>query len=396
MNIKLNKSFVFGLSLYLMVVGNGAFVIKKFDFKIEYIGLILLIFTELLCLDFKNLRLSKIFKFLLTFIFLVIGPLTLLNDLSTKISMVITSICITFLSFYSGNILYKTSNLLLAYKSLLLGCLTNIIIGFFSGTLGLKIGFDYSSFGMVFLSGFLIKNYCGGIWLVSFIIYYIYCSSMNTLNKKSNLLIFFLNTILIIISGSSGALILLFVFLFLTNLKKFISIQKKQRFITCSILITCSVIGFIFIYNFILPKVPTYAYRIRGLNSIIEIFKLDSYKMAFGLSDIAYESSSLDYTINMRNYLGWDSSVEMAYSNILIKYGIFGILGFLIIFYRFFSSVKFLDSNKKYMLLSILFVTLLSGFVETYFVSIHYVVGPVLYCLINGLIKSKSSIIGEK
>ena len=36
--------------------------------------------------------------------------------------------------------------------------------------------------------------------------------------------------------------------------------------------------------------------------------------------------------------------------------------------------------------LSLIAVMLVSGFVETYIASVHYVVGPVIYCLLNGLI----------
>lgn len=49
----------------------------------------------------------------------------------------------------------------------------------------------------------------------------------------------------------------------------------------------------------------------RGLSNLAEYMLQDSRNLFFGLSDIAYANSGVDYTTNMRRFLGWQSSVEM-------------------------------------------------------------------------------------
>ena len=68
-----------------------------------------------------------------------------------------------------------------------------------------------------------------------------------------------------------------------------------------------------------------------------------------------------------------------------------GILGFIVYFILFKEIIK--NSKQKLgkdkvLIYSILIIMILSGFTETYIASIHYVVGPTLFCLINGIIYS--------
>ena len=154
----------------------------------------------------------------------------------------------------------------------------------------------------------------------------------------------------------------------------------------------------IYVYKNILINIPTYAYRIRGMQKLFDIMKNDTSKLMFGISNIAYADTGYDYTINMRNFLGWDASIEMAYVNILIKNGLIGILIYCKIFKDILNKAKYNTKIDKNIVISIILVMLLSGFTETYIASIHYVVGPVLFCLINGIIfttnqlKDKNSI----
>ena len=62
----------------------------------------------------------------------------------------------------------------------------------------------------------------------------------------------------------------------------------------------------------------------RGLSNLVDYLLQDSRNLFFGVSDIAYANTGFSYTTNMRQFLGWQSSVEMAYVNILIKNGLIG------------------------------------------------------------------------
>lgn len=124
----------------------------------------------------------------------------------------------------------------------------------------------------------------------------------------------------------------------------------------------------------------------RGLSNLVEYMLQDSRNLFFGLSDIAYANSGVDYTTNMRRFLGWQSSVEMAYVNILIKNGLIGFISYILIFKNFLSGCKRCTATDQSIVKSLVIVLLISGLTETYAASIHYVVGPVMYCLIRGLI----------
>ena len=130
----------------------------------------------------------------------------------------------------------------------------------------------------------------------------------------------------------------------------------------------------------------TYAYRMRGLSNLVDYLLQDSRNMFFGISDIAYANTGFSYTTNMRQFLGWQSSVEMAPVNILIKSGLIGFVSYILIFKDFLSGCKRCTAIDQSIVKSLVIVLLISGLTETYAVSIHYVVGPVMYCLIRGVI----------
>lgn len=76
----------------------------------------------------------------------------------------------------------------------------------------------------------------------------------------------------------------------------------------------------------------------------------------------------------------------MSYVNILIKNGLIGYASYILIFKDFLSGCKRCTAIDQSIVKSLVIVLLISGLTETYAVSIHYVVGPVMYCLIRGLI----------
>lgn len=123
----------------------------------------------------------------------------------------------------------------------------------------------------------------------------------------------------------------------------------------------------------------------RGLSNLVDYLLQNSRNLFFGISDIAYANTGYSYTTNIRQFLGWESSVEMAYVNILIKNGLIGFISYILIFNNFLSDCKRCTVTNQSIVKSLVIVLLISGMVETYAVSIHYVVGPVMYCLIRGI-----------
>lgn len=390
-----NQIIIFIIFL-LLTIGNGKFISDSFDNKVEYAGLILLLISAFLKAP-KNISTLKkdililIFSFILSF-----GAFY--NNISNnaKIMIFLSSLLLMSYPKFSENFLSENKQFKVIGDAIITGMIINSFIGVFTGTLGLEYNANESIFKITFLSGLKIKNYCGGMWLITYIIYYVYYLREGTLNKHR--IKFLVLALLLLLSGSKGACFLAIIFVLFINFKKILIFKEKQGTIFYAILIPIIILCGIYVYKNILINIPTYAYRIRGMQKLFDIMKNDTSKLMFGISNIAYADTGYDYTINMRNFLGWDASIEMAYVNILIKNGIIGILIYCKIFKDILNKAKYNTKTDKNIVISIILVMLLSGFTETYIASIHYVVGPVLFCLINGIIfttnqlKDKNSI----
>lgn len=144
-----------------------------------------------------------------------------------------------------------------------------------------------------------------------------------------------------------------------------------------------------------LPNIVTYAYRMRGVTALFESFRTNPKYFIFGLSEVAFASTGYDYVNNMRNFFGWQASVEMAYINIFIKNGFLGFVAYLFIYYQYFKRGRYVEEKVKNVFFSLLIVMILSGFVETYISTIHYMLGPYLYCVINGLLNNDASFMNK-
>lgn len=389
------KDMLFRLSIFLLIVGNGSYVSGLFGDTVEYAGLILLILCELRALRLTKSTLKKYLFCVFPIALMAIGPAVMLPSGRTQLSMLVTTVIVVFFAVCSGNTFSKDYRFKIAARTAVFACVANGIIGLATGTLGLNWDPQEAILGFVFLNGFSIKNYCGGVWLIILILLYIYylkAGKDKTLKNRFKLAICFL---IILLSGSKGAAALAVLFYCLINYEKWIGIIRSQRKLATIILGGIAVLVGIYLYNNVFINVTTYAYRMRGVTALIENFKADSKSMLFGLSNIAYGNSQFDYTTNMRNYFGWQASVEMAYVNIFIKYGVLGAIAFALIVKRFFSGLPKLQPADKTIAFALISILLLSGFVETYMVTIHYVVGPLLYCLLNGIINQRTNVRGN-
>lgn len=380
-----DQIIIFMIFLFL-TIGNGNFILESFGNKVEYIGLVLLLISAFLKAP-KNVSTLKkdililIFSFILSF-----GAFYNNISINAKTMIFLSSLLLMSYSKFSEVYLNENKQLKAIGDAIIIGMIVNSFIGIITGTLGLEYNANESIFKITFLGGLKIKNYCGGIWLITYILYYVYYLREGVLNKHR--IKFLVLALLIFLSGSKGACFLTIIFILFINFKNILNFKEKQGVIFYTILIPIIVFLGVYMYKNILINIPTYAYRIRGMQKMFDIMKSDLSKLMFGISNIAYADTGYDYTINMRNFLGWDASVEMAYVNILIKNGLIGILVYFKIFKDILRKTKNVTKIDKNIVICIIIVMLLSGFTETYIASIHYVVGPALFCLINSVIFS--------
>ena len=373
------------LGFFLMTIGNGKYLGAKCGDLIEYLGIAVLLILCYWPTKTHHISVTEIIKVLFLTSLLSIGAFIKGTPTKACYMIALTSFALMSFSLMSQSILSTNKRIKIAASAIFSGAVFSALIGLITGTLGFTLGSDESIVGILYVSGFQVKNYCGGIWLLLFILNYIYYIRNGRLGYKEKIVLtMFL--FLIVLSGSKGALALSLIWILLINFDRILKFRKNQKKIFGFVVgIVACLIG-VYIYNNILINVYTYAYRMRGLSNLVEYMLQDSRNLFFGLSDIAYANSGVDYTTNMRRFLGWQSSVEMAYVNILIKNGLIGFISYILIFKNFLSGCKRCTATDQSIVKSLVIVLLISGLTETYAASIHYVVGPVMYCLIRGLI----------
>ena len=300
------------LGFFLIAIGNGKYLGAKYGDLIEYIGIAVLL---LLCYwpsKAHHVNIREIIRVLFLTSLLSMG--SFIKETPTKACYMIAMTSFALMSFalLSQGILSTNEKIKIAANAIFLGAVFSASIGLITGTLGFTLGSSESILGMLYLSGFQVKNYCGGIWFLLFILNYIYYIRNGLFGYKERIVLaMFL--LLIVLSGSKGALALSLIWILLINFDRILKYRKDQQklFVFFAGIIAC-LIG-VYIYNNVLINVETYAYRMRGLNNLLNYLLKDLRSLFWGISDIAYANSGYNYTINIRQFLGWESSVE--YSN---------------------------------------------------------------------------------
>lgn len=392
MSLKIRKRDIIPFFSFLLItLGNGVYISNKYGDMFEYLGVLFLSVLSLFSL--RKIKIKDCFKILIFVLILSLGCFVFDNTSKTRFMIISTSIIISILSTCSGSIINSNKRIKLVITSIFTGIIINTIIGFITGSVGITI--HDGIIGILFLCGFSVKNYCGGIWMVLFILNYTFYMRENKLNSRKCIYALIINIIFLILSGSKGACILCIIFIFAVNYSKFVNLKLSQKRLFSFIILICSIVFGVYVYKNILINIDTYAFRMRGFENLLNYLLSDFRRFIFGMSDIAYANNNRTYVYNIRNFLGWESSVEMAYVNILIKNGIIGYIPYICIFKKYLKNIKNLKKTDRYLLFALIIMMLVSGFVETYIVSIHYVVGPVLYCLLNGLIEQNEGKVNE-
>ena len=158
--------------------------------------------------------------------------------------------------------------------------------------------------------------------MLLFVLNYIYFKRTNRINTKRSVYTLCAISIFLILSGSKGACVLCVLFVLGVNYNKIVSLKKEQKKVFGVIFGAILILMAIYLYNNILINIKTYAYRMRGFQNLLDYMLDDSKRLMFGISDIAYADNGNTYVNNIRSFLGWEASVEMAHVNILIKNGL--------------------------------------------------------------------------
>lgn len=327
----------------------------------------------------KHILLSSIVVLICFEIGIILNNLTILRKSILLITMLIIWGCI-----YWGEGLYdKISVLCNISYTIIAAVVISSISAILSNHTIITTSEGIGSFAFGFTGGIVYKNYFAADLLAAYIGIFYYCKyyKKSTLNK----ILCFLLFIFIFLSGSRGGLVLFLIFYLVVNFEKLRNMFKTQKKLMLFLFVFVFAIAFIYAYQNIALKSATYILRIQGLTKYLDLFIHDKFHLFFGNSENVYDQQ-LDYVYTVRDMFGWDGSLEFAWLDIIIKNGIVGVIGYVIVFCRFFQSFgKCKNTREKSLIIAVTITLLASTLVETYAQSVHGVFGIYCYLLLASL-----------
>lgn len=336
----------------------------------------------IICLTTSKYNKNNLKIFLTVTFLLIFGILVQNLAIGLKLKLISTMLIWPIIILKSENFFSNYCDIRFAIAGVVFG----LIISLFTAlTFNFSL-IDYNQtdfFNIGFNCGILYKNYFSGILITLFIATYICVINGN--KSKIDMIFLLLLLLLNFFTSSKGGWIILILFLIFYNLK----IKLKNRI--PKILKVLALTGVCVVIFIILPKISsTYQYRYNGLYNYSQYVVNDKFALLFGKASIAYRND--DYVNNIRSYLysmgynGWNGTYELAVVNILIKNGLFGIGAYLIIFINYFRKNKDYRDFK-----SLLFVLIISTFVENYICNLHTLFGVFSFILLSSLINIHNS-----
>jgi hypothetical protein len=260
--------------------------------------------------------------------------------------------------------------------------LINILLAVLGGIRLYDVVLENSFGAYAFKGGFVNKNYFSISVFSSFVGIYVFAKFVRPI--LADIFVIGLNTILMCLGNTRTVFILLILFIVLINLDAIKAINKKHRIVIIILAMGIVIISSYFLYFKITENSNSYMYRVNGLIRYLNIFGNDMFHLIFGNAEMAFASKT--YVLNVRAITGWDGTQELALLNIIIKNGILGLLGYVIIIYRYLILIfKTKIWEFKIIMITIISILLISSLVENYMVNIHSIFGVFCYLFMSSI-----------
>ncbi|MCI1489978.1 MAG: hypothetical protein LKH37_04410 [Limosilactobacillus mucosae] len=382
MKLSLNiKHTLLFLSFFLITLGNSSYLtaIGIAD-KIQMTGYLLLMVMIFKCFMTNNSRKGKLLSiFLIVFILFSIGIIRQDLAITTKIHLILTMIVIDSVALLSENIMTHLSDLKTVSYGILTAILISLILAMMNGisltTLAVE-GVGDSSWG--FNGGLQHKNYFAVSILASYMGFFF---SKSTEKKDTRLsMLRFIEIILLVLSNSRGGYILFITFLLVVNFDKLKLIKKNQRLPLMIVVLLITALGILCFYTKYVLTSGSYDIRLQGLENYIQRYSNDNFHLWYGNAEMAFRDTGLSYEENVRSIVGWNGTTELSILSILIKNGILGLIGYIIIFtLKILDCISLKQSKEKKFMVSTIVVLLTSALLENYIVNIQITFGVFCY-----------------
>ena len=389
MKIKVGKRTWLAISVLLITLSISKPIINIGAGNIiEYSGLLIILIGMFKSISFKinkqNIGLLGIVLFVFS-IGLILQDMDLTKKIELILSMfILSSIAIMPSQFMNNpNALKSISNAIMF--ALVISCVMSLVTGATIATgasegVIVKYGFD---------CGLEHRNYYSYTVFAAFMCDYLFMKITRSYSRKPML---FIEILLMLVSNSRSALLLLAIFFIICNFNK-IRTSKHCKSIIVSFMILLGIIVGVPIYKVLATISETFFFRINGLNNYLSMYRGDMFHILFGNAAMAFKDSGLGYDYNIRSVIGWNGSTELVILNVMIKNGV--IIGYFLIFRN--SLKKIITSgNTFYSFLAMWTTFLISAFVESYVANINYIYTIVCYMVlanVTGLVsKNKESV----
>ncbi len=317
-----------------------------------------------------------------------------------RLRLIATMLVISLTAIISEDYLNSLRNIRAAGYGIFAGLLVTTALAFIVNDLPIETVYEgLSPYG--FTGGVQYKNYFAAFTLGSFmsiLFYRRYCEK-----KRLDTVVLIIELLFILASFARGTYVFVALFLFtfyadvwsvylkqLRPYKKLIQVWRnytdRQRKIAIGIACvaaTAAVVGGAFL---LVSISENYAYRFHGVTNYLKFVKGDLFHLMFGNAEMAWSMPQLGYVKTIRQIVGWNGTYEMGFINTLIKNGVFGLIGFVVLFTHIIRLTRrSTNHNYRMMSYSILCVLLVSSFVESFVCNIHAIFGVYCYLMLAGI-----------
>ena len=375
---------IIGLSFYFITLANAKYLYNiGYNTKILYIGLFLLMLAVAYTwFRYEQYKRKTIVRTIIYNILFNVGIILQDLDVKIKIRLIISMTIIAVLAGMGRMLFRDIKDVFIVSKSVIYAGVSVFMLSILTGT---SMGTYVNDVGRIletgFDMGFYHKNYFAAAIIVSFVGIYL----KYKYGKKNNKLIYMMGieVLLLVISGSLGGLMIFVSFIFVDNLSITRKILKKYRKAVLIMIVLLSGAAGLSAYIYLIKYSATYAYRMRGLTNYLDKYYSNVNNMLFGIAGIAY--SGMDYGTTIRSIVGWDGTVELTLLNILIKNGIMGLVGYILIYFHYIKSVIKGKESFVFLRMAVIVMTLVSTLTENYMVITNLVFGLFFYCFMSSI-----------
>lgn len=384
-----HKDILLFLSFFILTIAGSSWAHESGTVQaLEYMAYAILLTN--ICLSFLTSREIKKkerrFCLFLFVLFLMSVGLCLQGfSFGRLLSLIMTMVAVSASSLLSEDYLNTYQRMKVASDAVLCGTIASLLLAIFFGySLGrlhseITVGYTYA-----FSGGIYIKNVFGAEMDVVFIGNYLAERySRKTMSQK---LIMVYSILMMLLSNSRGAFIMLMVFLLSRYVSVVRRINKRQRRPVVVVLVILCIASFAVLFQEIATNSFNYMMRIQGFLNYINHKDTDLIRLLIGNAGEVY-TTEFDYVTQFKILYGWDGSCEFALMDILLKNGLVGLAGYIIIFYILLRSfVKMENWEYKTTGLAVAIMLLVSSFVEDYIQNIHTPVGIFCYLVMGGFV----------